>query len=82
VVTPAAQRDAVRVAGEAYGHSERHACALVGVCRATVRYRSRRPADDALRARLRALASERPRGGYRTLWRCLRHEHWVVNHML
>jgi hypothetical protein len=37
VVTPAAQREAARVAGEAYGHSERHACALVGACRAMVR---------------------------------------------
>jgi putative transposase len=80
VVTPVARREAVRVAGEAYGHSERHACELVGIARATMRYRSRRPPDDALRARLRALATERPRGGYRTLCRCLRHEGHRVNH--
>ncbi len=30
VVTPAARRDAVRIAGEAYGHTERHACAPSG----------------------------------------------------
>lgn len=79
-MTPVARREAVRVAGEAYGQSERHACDLVGVGRGTVRYRSRRPPDDTVRTRLRALASERPRAGYRTLWRCLRREGHRVNH--
>ena len=79
-MTPVARRQAVRVAGEAYGQSERHACELVGVGRGTVRYRPRRPPDDAMRARLRALATERPRAGYRTLWRCLRREGQPVNH--
>jgi putative transposase len=31
-------------------------------------------------ARLRALAAERPRAGYRTLWRCVRRAGFVVNH--
>jgi putative transposase len=80
VVTPAARREAVRVAGEAYGHSQRHACALVGACRAMVRYRSRRPPDDALRARLVALATARPRFGSRRLTVLLRREGSRVNH--
>lgn len=79
-MTPAARRDAARVAGEVYGLSERRASALVGVGRSTVRYRGRRQDVTALRERLRALASERPRAGYRTLWRCLRREGHQVNH--
>ena len=66
-MTPAARREAVRVTGEAYGLSERRACRLVGGSRAMVRYRSRRPADDPLRARLIALAAVRRRWGYRRL---------------
>lgn len=79
-MTPVARREAVRVAGEAYGQSERHACELVGIGRSTVRYRRRREDAAPLRARLRALARERPRAGYRTLWRCLRREGHPVNH--
>lgn len=79
-MTPAARREAVRIAGEAYGHTERHACALVGACRAMVRYRSRRPPDEALRDQLVALAHARPRFGSRRLTVMLRREGVVVNH--
>jgi len=79
-VTPAARREAVRVAGEAYGHSERHACALLGVCRAMVRYRSRRLPDEALRERITALAYARPRFGSRRLTILLQREGRRINH--
>jgi len=46
----------------------------------TVRYRSRKPDDAALRARLRALANMRRRFGYRRLHVLLRREGFVVNH--
>jgi putative transposase len=46
----------------------------------TVRYRSRRPDDPALRERLRALARERRRFGYRRLLIFLRREGFIVNH--
>ena len=46
--------------------SERRACKLIGCNRMTVRYRSRRPDDPKLRERLRALAHERRRFGYRS----------------
>jgi putative transposase len=46
----------------------------------TVRYRSRRPDDPALRERLRALARERRRFGYRRLLIFLHREGFVVNH--
>ena len=52
---------------ERHGLSQRRACELVGLDRATVRYRCRRPDDSALRQRLRELAAERRRFGYRRL---------------
>jgi putative transposase len=64
----------VRAIQAEHGMSERRACALVGVGRSTCRYRSRRPGDQALRERLRALATERRRFGYRRLHVLLRRE--------
>ena len=62
------------------GYSQRRACSLVGLDRKTYRYASRRPADEALRERLRELASERRRFGYRRLHILLRREGIEVNH--
>ena len=59
--------------------SERRACSTIKVDRKTVRYRSRRPPDDALRTRLRELAAERRRFGYRRLHVLLRREGLVQN---
>jgi len=56
------------------GLSERRACSIVGADRTMVRYRSRRPPDTELRARLRELANERRRFGYRRLFILLRRE--------
>jgi putative transposase len=44
-----------------------------------MRYRRRRPDDDALRERLKVLAEERRRFGYRRLWVLLRREGRTVN---
>jgi len=60
--------------------SERRACRVLSCERMTVRYRSRRPDDPSLRERLRALAHERRRFGYRRLIIFLRREGFVVNH--
>ncbi len=60
--------------------SERRACKATGCDRMTVRYRSRRPEDQVLRERLRALAAERRRFGYRRLLVLLRREGFGVNH--
>lgn len=62
--------------------SERRACRLVGVPRATHRYRGRRPTHAVLRERLRALAAERPRWGYRRLAVLPAREGHVLNHKL
>src|SRR6478672_8654867 len=52
--------------------SERRACTLVAADRKMVRYRSRRPPDVELRTRLRDLANQRRRFGYRRLFILLR----------
>jgi putative transposase len=59
--------------------SERRACAITAIDRSTVRYRSRRPDDAALRSRMRELAAERRRFGYRRLHVLLRREGLVLN---
>ena len=54
--------------------SERRACTIIAADRKMIRYRSSRPADTELRARLRELANERRRFGYRRLFILLRRE--------
>ena len=80
MVRPAARRALVQWARTAYQLSERRACRAVGVYRALLRYRSRRPSQHLLRARLRELASVRIRAGYQQLYVLLRREGWRVNH--
>ena len=80
MVTPGARREAVAHARAHHGLSERRACAVVGVSRRVVRYRSTRPDDAALRQRLRELAGERRRFGYRRLGYLLSREGMRPNH--
>ena len=80
MVTPAARRTAVGQLQERFTVSERCACRLVGAARSTVRYQPRRNDDGALVERLRELARQRPRFGYRRLHALLRREGEVVNH--
>jgi transposase InsO family protein len=68
------QRDAVAHLQAVMGLSERRACSIVGADRKMVRYRSHRPPDTELRARLRDLANDRRRFGYRRLFILLRRE--------
>lgn len=79
-MTPAARRSETSYAIERYGVSERRACRLMRLHRASWQYRSRRPPDTSLRDRLRALAAELPRYGYKRLHRRLRTQGMVVNH--
>jgi putative transposase len=48
-------------------YSQRRACGLVGLHPRTYRYASTRPDDSVLRAKLRELAAQRRRFGYRRL---------------
>ena len=68
MVTSAVKREAVAHLKALLGLSERRACRIAGVDRKTVRYRSQRAPDTALRGRLRDLANERRRFGYRRLF--------------
>jgi putative transposase len=74
MVGPAAKRAGVAHVKAEKGLSERRACSIVGADRTMIRYRSRRPPDAELRARLRELANERRRFGYRRLCILLRRE--------
>ncbi len=65
---------------EEKGYSQRRACALVGLRAKTFRYVSRRPDDGETRRRLRELASQRRRFGYRRLHILLRREGVELNH--
>jgi putative transposase len=80
MVTPAARREAVVHLRAAYEVSERRACSALGTDRTSVRYRSRRPDDAAVRVRLRELASVRRRFGYRRLHILLTREGIAMNH--
>lgn len=72
MVGPAAKRDAVAHLKAEMGLSERRACQIISADRKMVRYRSCRPPEAALRAKLRDLANERRRFGYRRLFICKR----------
>jgi putative transposase len=80
VVTPVAERRAVAHLKETFGMSERRACKAIGCCRTTVRYESTRPDDRDLRERMKAIAHERRRFGYRRVHILLKREGYLVNH--
>jgi putative transposase len=60
--------------------SERIACRFARCNRQTYRYRSRRPGDGPLLERLKGLALQRRRFGYRRLQILLRRDGFVANH--
>ena len=65
---------------ERHGLSQRHACRLVGLDRSRLRYQRKRTDDTAVRQRLRDLAAERRRFGYRRLGWMLAREGHAMNH--
>jgi putative transposase len=74
MVGPAAKREAVAHLRTVLGMSERRACTVVCADRKMIRYRSHRPPDVELRTRLRDLANQRRRFGYRRLFILLREQ--------
>jgi putative transposase len=60
--------------------SERRACSLAGLDRSTFQYAKRTGGDEPRRARLRELAGERRRFGYRRLGILLAREGHHANH--
>src|SRR5579863_6708890 len=79
MVTPAARREAAAHLRSAHQMSERRAIRVLGADRSMIRYASTKPDDGPLRERLKALAHERRRFGYRRLHVLLRREGQVVN---
>lgn len=78
-MTPAARREAVAHVCATHDVSERRACSALSIDRSSVRYRRRRPDDATLRERIRALAAERRRFGYRRLHFLLAREGYAMN---
>jgi putative transposase len=79
MVTLAVRREAVAHLTQSYEVSQRRACEVTGAARSVVRYRHRRADDAALRLRLKELAAQRRRFGYRRLDQMLKREGTVVN---
>ena len=79
MLTPAAKREAVAHLRAVFGMSERRACGVIEADRTSMRYRSRRDDDGPLREKLRALAQERRRFGYRRLHIMLRRDGIMIN---
>ena len=79
MVTPVAKRQVVVHLREQHAVSERRACQVTSADRSMVRYRSVRPDDAPIRARLRTLAAERRRFGYRRLHLLLSREAIHIN---
>jgi len=79
-VKPAAQRKAVEHVRQLFAISERRACFILAVDRTSMRYAHRRSDDGDLRSRLREIALERRRFGYRRLGIMLAREGIVMNH--
>jgi putative transposase len=80
MVRPADRRQVVAYLVTHHRFSERRACQLIQLPRATMRYRARPRDHTAVRERLRTLAQERPRFGYRRLTILLRREFGALNH--
>jgi putative transposase len=76
---PAARREAAAYLRRVFEMSERRACRVIGTDRTSVRYQAIRPDDAELRERLKALAQERRRFGYRRLHVLLRREGHAIN---
>ena len=74
MVGPVVKREAVAHLRAKLGLSERRACKIVGADRKMIRYQSCRPPENELRSRLRDLANERRRFGYRRPFILLRRE--------
>ena len=82
MVGPAALRPAVVELEAKFAMKKRRACRVVGLAPSTLYYCSKRPERVEIRARLRDLAAQRPRWGYRRLHVLLHREGHQLNHKL
>ena len=80
MVTPEAKRQAVRHLQERFGQSQRRLCRLVGLALSSWHYKPQPDRNGPVRQRLRELAGERRRWGYRQMHEVLRREGIHINH--
>ena len=80
MVTPATRRNVVSYLIETHKISERRACAIIGLCRSSLRYQAKPKNDDEIRSRLRKLAEQRRKFGAPRLHTLLRREGHLINH--
>ncbi len=78
-MTPGVKREAVAHLCRAHQVSQRRACSVLGVDRSSVRYRSVRADDAALRRAMKAVAGEWRRFGYWRVHVMLERQGWQVN---
>lgn len=78
-MTARVRRQVVEKVQAAVEISERRAIRFTGFPRSTMRYQSARDPQEELRARIREIAAERPRWGYRFIHQKLRREGVPVN---
>ena len=74
----AARRECVRQL-QGKGLSERQACRLVGISTSVLRYQPGEDGNQPLRERLKELAGQHRRHGYRMLHNRLRNDGWAIN---
>ncbi len=79
ILTTSQRRDAVEAFCEV-GVSERRACELVGIPRATKRHESKKQDESELRSKIVDLATARKRFGYRRITALLNRSGDAVNH--
>ncbi len=79
MVSPVKRREVVKHLVGQFGISQRRPCELASVSRSSLPYQRREARDDALRARLKALASTNARYGYLLLHDLLKSEGLVIN---
>lgn len=80
MVAPAARRKAIAYLRETFEMSARRACTVLSCCCMIMRYKGGRTDDVDLRDRMKAIAHEQRRFGYRRLHVLLRLEGCMVNH--
>lgn len=80
-MTPGRRRRAVGTLQERFGVSERRACRVAGQHRSTQRKQLQPPRDEdqRLASRLREIAKEHPRWGWKTAHEILLREGWSIN---
>ncbi len=79
MVAPDVNRKIVAHACVEHCISQRRACSVLGVDRSSIRYRSRRPADNHIREAMKQVASMRRRFGYRRIHVMLERQGIILN---